>query len=137
MSAELPVCCRCGRPVTRDEVAVTKKLVNRGATSFLCVPCLARRFEVTEADIRERIAYFRSTGCTLFAPGEEIFQTMLAAPERKAKVENALKQCGGGEARFEPLSQGAPADPDADKREEKQLSGLIDMFGRDKVQIDE
>ena len=73
----------------------------------------------------------------LFAPGEEIFQTMLAAPERKAKVENALKQCGGGEARFEPLSQGAPADPDADKREEKQLSGLIDMFGRDKVQIDE
>ena len=73
----------------------------------------------------------------LFGPGEDIFQTMLAAPERKAKVENALKQCGGGEAQFEPVSQGAPVDPDAGKREEKQLSGLIDMFGRDKVQIDE
>ena len=71
MSGEAELCVGCGRRLTRDEIAVTKKLVNRGATSFLCVPCLARRFEVTEADIRERIAYFRSTGCTLFAPGEE------------------------------------------------------------------
>lgn len=59
-------CCACGRPLTADEVAVTKKLVNRGAREFLCVPCLAARFEVTEACITERIAHFKAMGCTLF-----------------------------------------------------------------------
>ena len=71
MSAELPVCCRCGRPVTRDEIAVTKKLVNRGAAAWFCVPCLAARFEVKPEVITEKIAYFRSMGCTLFAPPDE------------------------------------------------------------------
>ena len=61
-------CHVCGRPLTRDEIAVTKKLVSRGATEYCCVSCLAARFEVTPEDIRERIAYFRSTGCTLFGP---------------------------------------------------------------------
>ncbi len=59
-------CASCGRPITQDEAAVTKKLVNRGASSFFCVNCLAARFDVTPDDIRERIAYFRASGCTLF-----------------------------------------------------------------------
>lgn len=63
-------CKDCGKALTRDEVAVTKKLVNRGATSFSCVGCLARYFEVTEDDITERIAYFRASGCTLFEPSD-------------------------------------------------------------------
>ena len=60
-------CKVCGRALTPDEVAVTKKLINRGATEFYCVPCLAAWFEVTEAVIEERIDYFKRTGCTLFA----------------------------------------------------------------------
>ena len=59
-------CQACGCPLTPDEVAITRKLVNRGATAFFCVPCLAARFEVTPAVIEERIAYFKSMGCTLF-----------------------------------------------------------------------
>ena len=59
-------CAGCGRPLTADETAITKKLINRGAVSFLCVSCLAKKFEVREADIRERIDYFRQSGCTLF-----------------------------------------------------------------------
>ena len=66
-----PACCVCGCALTADEVAVTKKLVNRGAVSFYCVRCLAERFEVTPRDIRERIDYFRKTGCTLFLPKKE------------------------------------------------------------------
>ena len=73
----------------------------------------------------------------LFAPGDEIFRDMLAAPERTAKIENALRQCGGGDARFQSVSQAPPEDPDAGKREEKNLNGLINMFGRSNVQIDE
>jgi hypothetical protein len=61
-------CASCGCALSADEVAVTKKLVNRGAVSFYCVNCLAAYFEVTPDDIRERIAYFRASGCTLFAP---------------------------------------------------------------------
>ena len=32
---------QCCRTLTADEVAVTKKLVNRGAREFFCVDCLA------------------------------------------------------------------------------------------------
>jgi len=60
------ICARCGRELCADEIAVTKKLINRGATAFFCVGCLADYFEVTPEDIRERIAYFRRQGCTLF-----------------------------------------------------------------------
>ena len=67
-SAEAPRCGTCGRPVTRDEIAVTRKLINRGAVRFYCVPCLAAYFEVRPEDILERIAYFRASGCTLFDP---------------------------------------------------------------------
>ena len=73
----------------------------------------------------------------LFAPEEEIFQSMLSSPERKAKIENALNQCGGINVRFTAASQTTPEDPQKQKRQEDNLSGLIDMFGRDKVQIDE
>ena len=64
-------CVKCGRPLTADEIAVTKKLINRGATSFYCVDRLAAYFAVTPADIRERIAYFRASGCTLFTTEEQ------------------------------------------------------------------
>ena len=60
------VCVSCGKSVTRDEIAVTKKLINRGTAKFYCVPCLAAYFEVKEEDILERIRYFKQTGCTLF-----------------------------------------------------------------------
>lgn len=63
-------CQNCAKPLEKDEIAVSKKLINRGATSFFCISCLARRFEVTESDIIERIAYFRSSGCTLFESPE-------------------------------------------------------------------
>ena len=63
-------CVSCGCPLAADEIAVTKKLVNRGATSFYCVDCLAAYFCVTPDDIRERIAYFRASGCTLFSAND-------------------------------------------------------------------
>ena len=59
-------CVSCGMPVTQDEIAATKKLINRGATAFYCVSCLAAYFEVKPEDILERIRYFKQMGCTLF-----------------------------------------------------------------------
>ena len=65
-------CKECGRVLHSDEVAVTKKLINRGATEFQCVSCLARYFEVTEEDIEERIRHFKAMGCTLFETNESV-----------------------------------------------------------------
>ena len=59
-------CVTCGRPLTADEIAVTKKLINRGAVTFFCLPCLARRFDVPEDALRDKIQEFREMGCTLF-----------------------------------------------------------------------
>lgn len=66
----MPACKECGCPLSHDEVAVTKKLINRGATEYMCIVCLARFFEVRPEDIQERIAHFRAMGCTLFDPAD-------------------------------------------------------------------
>ena len=64
--SNLPACVRCGRPLEADEIALTKKLVNRGASRFCCLSCLAAHFDVPEEALRKKIAEFREMGCTLF-----------------------------------------------------------------------
>lgn len=59
-------CIVCCRPVTSDEMAMTRKLINRGATQFLCLPCLARRFDAAVEELLERMQAFKDMGCTLF-----------------------------------------------------------------------
>ncbi|MDE7313341.1 MAG: hypothetical protein K2N87_17250 [Eubacterium sp.] len=59
-------CKKCGSPITKDEAAITKKLINRGTTTYYCTRCLAAAFDVTPDDIRQKIQYFKEIGCTLF-----------------------------------------------------------------------
>lgn len=59
-------CIRCGKKLTGDEIAVTKKLINRGAQEFFCVPCLAARFHISEKDVEQLISNFKAAGCSLF-----------------------------------------------------------------------
>lgn len=59
-------CINCARTLTNDEIGLTKKLVNRGSTSFLCLSCLAKEFSVSEELLKEKIEQFRAMGCTLF-----------------------------------------------------------------------
>lgn len=65
-------CIACGRTLCPDEVALTRKLVNRGARAYYCLTCLAQRFEVREDELRIKIGQFREMGCTLFAQHEEL-----------------------------------------------------------------
>lgn len=62
----MSLCMKCGKPLEADEIAVHKKLVNRGATEFLCIRCLAEHFCCTREMIEERIEHFKKTGCALF-----------------------------------------------------------------------
>ena len=59
-------CARCGAVLQKDDIALTRKMINRGADRFLCVSCLADHFELTEAVLREKIREFKAMGCTLF-----------------------------------------------------------------------
>ena len=59
-------CAACGKELESDEIAITRKLVNRGCDSFYCVPCLAARFSISEEDVRALIERFKAAGCSLF-----------------------------------------------------------------------
>ena len=63
---EPPRCVRCGAVLAKDDIAMTRKMINRGARQFLCLTCLSRRFDVPEDVLREKIEEFREMGCTLF-----------------------------------------------------------------------
>ena len=59
-------CVRCGAVLTKDETAMTRKMVNRGAEEFFCLRCLSGHFRVGEDVLRRKIEEFKSMGCTLF-----------------------------------------------------------------------
>lgn len=63
-------CVRCGRELLQDEVGATKKLINRGATEFYCLPCLGDRFQVPTSLLQQKIEEWRAAGCMLFPPKE-------------------------------------------------------------------
>ena len=61
-------CVDCASPLRRNEIAITKRLVSRGATQYYCVGCLARRIGVPVAAIEQKIQEYREMGCSLFSP---------------------------------------------------------------------
>lgn len=61
-------CIKCGQELDAFAEGAHKKLVDRSATEYLCVPCIAEKFKVTEEFLREKIEHFRRMGCTLFPP---------------------------------------------------------------------
>ena len=60
------ICRECGRPLTGDEIAITRKMVNRASEEFYCADCLAREFRITTEDVKRLIERFRAAGCSLF-----------------------------------------------------------------------
>lgn len=63
----LPACIVCGAELKADEIALTRKLINRGTKDYMCLKCLARKFEVKEDVLRQKIVQYREMGCTLFS----------------------------------------------------------------------
>ena len=60
-------CYVCGKtPLTKDEIGLTKKLINKKAASFYCLSCLAEYLEVTEEELLAKVEEFKNEGCTLF-----------------------------------------------------------------------
>ncbi|GHU75908.1 hypothetical protein FACS189461_2810 [Spirochaetia bacterium] len=62
-----PLCKQCAKPLSGDETAIYKKLINRGASEYLCIDCLAVFFGCERKIIEDQIAYYRKAGtCVLF-----------------------------------------------------------------------
>lgn len=60
-------CKICARPLTADEIGLTKKMINRGATEWMCIKCLSDYFGCEEALLYRKIEEFRDMGCMLFS----------------------------------------------------------------------
>ena len=59
-------CRECGNLLSKDEVGLTKKLLDMKAKDFFCFSCLAEYLEVEEEFLREKVEEFKNEGCTLF-----------------------------------------------------------------------
>lgn len=64
--AKKKTCCECGRPLTKEEVALTQKLTDVDTDLFYCLDCLADYIGCTVADLQIKISEFKEQGCTLF-----------------------------------------------------------------------
>lgn len=63
----MAICYVCGKsPLSKDEVGITRKLINKNAKEFFCISCLAEHLEVTEEELLDKIEEFKDEGCTLF-----------------------------------------------------------------------
>ena len=59
-------CAGCGAPLTHDEIAIFRRLVCRSAQKYLCLRCFAAAYGVTQAQLRQKIQWFKEMGCGLF-----------------------------------------------------------------------
>lgn len=60
-------CYVCGKtPLTKNEIGLTKKLINKKANYFYCIDCLAEYLEVTTEELEAKVEEFKEEECILF-----------------------------------------------------------------------
>lgn len=59
-------CYVCSKELSKNEIGLTKKLIDKKANKFYCLSCLAEYLEVTEEELLAKIEEFKEEGCTLF-----------------------------------------------------------------------
>lgn len=60
-------CYRCGRAgLSRDEIGLNRKVVNRAVERFLCLSCLSEEFGENPEALLAFADRLRAQGCTLF-----------------------------------------------------------------------
>ena len=60
-------CFICGMaPLVKDEIGLTKKLLDKNAKKFFCFNCLAEHLDVSVDDLLFKVEEFKEQGCELF-----------------------------------------------------------------------
>lgn len=60
------LCIECNKALTKDEVALNKKLIDKNTKEFLCLNCMSEQFGCEVEDLQIKIDEFKEQGCTLF-----------------------------------------------------------------------
>ena len=60
-------CYVCEREnLSKNEIGLNKKLINRKVKQFYCIDCLADYLEIDVDFLEERVEEFKEQGCILF-----------------------------------------------------------------------
>lgn len=60
-------CYVCGKEsLSKDEIGLTNKLLNRDTKRFYCIDCLAEYLETDTEFLVSKAEEFKEQGCTLF-----------------------------------------------------------------------
>jgi uncharacterized protein YlaI len=60
-------CYVCGKEtLDKNEIGLTKKLLNKETKCFYCLDCLAEYLEVDSEFLLAKVEEFKEQGCTLF-----------------------------------------------------------------------
>ena len=64
---ENKICYVCGKDsLTKNEIGLTKKLLDKKSKRFYCIDCLAEYLEVETEFLLVKIEEFKEQGCNLF-----------------------------------------------------------------------
>ena len=60
------LCCECGKSLTRDESALSRKLLGMDTDEVYCLRCLSEYLDCTKSDLEMKIREFKEQGCIFF-----------------------------------------------------------------------
>lgn len=64
---ENKICYICGKDgLSKNEIGLTKKLIDSDAKRFYCLDCLAEDLEVDTEFLLAKVQEFKEQGCNLF-----------------------------------------------------------------------
>ncbi len=66
MGKNITICIDCGRQLTKDEMALNRKLISLDVKEYRCLDCLSESFGCSVEDLEIKIDEFKEQGCTLF-----------------------------------------------------------------------
>lgn len=67
MKISKKICCdECNTILSKDEIALNKKLIAPEPEKFFCLECMSLCFGCEVDDLRTKIDEFKEQGCTLF-----------------------------------------------------------------------
>lgn len=62
----MSLCIECKRELDKNDIGLSKKLINRGLTEFYCIDCLSAKFDCPKEILERKIEQFKQSGCVLF-----------------------------------------------------------------------
>ena len=66
MSRAKIICCDCGKTLTKDEIGLTRKLIDDEPAEYYCLTCMSEYLGCSIEDLQIKIQEFKEQGCTLF-----------------------------------------------------------------------